>query len=262
MFVHRPTVHVFNVYCVHCKIWSEVSNSFLFQMDVNWGMSLDNFELIYKTEILCTDRWSWSVELQPRPVAKGGHFGAVPPRWSGVPPRWMFPAECLPLSAPPLNSPRWVPPGECPPAECRPPSAPLSPPTSPVEFVKLRNLADYPPPRIRKTSPTTPPLEFVGAPLLVTAPALLRLATGLLQPRFSLNFVTKKRSVLNWLEILCCVSFFLNDASQVWNCSWLTQTIISRRGVQFKGIRIISFLQAGYPDSCLICHLVNWWCNN
>ena len=96
--------------------------------------------------------------LDARPVAKGGHFGAVPPRWIGVPPRWMFPPECLPLSAPPLNSPRWVPLGECPPAECRPPSAPSSPPTSPVEFVKIRRL---PPPRTRKTSPTTLPLEFV-----------------------------------------------------------------------------------------------------
>ena len=86
-----------------------------------------------------------------RPVAKGGHFGAVPPRWSGVPPRWMFPLnvyhwvpprsiapdECPPVSAPP----RWVPPRWMPSAEC-----PLA--------------ADYPP-RFRKTSPTTPSLEFL-----------------------------------------------------------------------------------------------------
>ena len=126
--------------------------------------------------------------------SQGGAFwGRAPPlKWSAPPlnvPRWMFTIEC-----PPLNSPRCVPPVECPPAECPPPSAPSPPttapgipktspkssqpttplrtpkssPTTPLEFLKLRRL---PPPRI---------LEF-GAPLLVTgAPALLRLATGLL----------------------------------------------------------------------------------
>ena len=121
-----------------------------------WAMLIDSLTLICNLS---------SIDVLSRPVAKGGHFGAMPPCWSGVPPRWMFPPECLPLSAPPLNSPRWVPPGECPPAECRPPSAPSSPPTSPVEFVKLRRLPPLefvkprrlPPPRIRKTSPTTPP---------------------------------------------------------------------------------------------------------
>ena len=112
---------------------------------------------------------------QGRPVAKGGHFGGrAPPAEVECPSRWMSPAECSPLSAPPLKSPRWVPPAECP-----PPSAP-SPPTtargirktSPTTPPRIRKTSPTTPPRIRKTAPTTPsprirktsptpPLEFV-----------------------------------------------------------------------------------------------------
>ena len=117
-----------------------------------------------------------------RPVAKGEHFGAVPPAEVECPPL-NAPAECPPLSAPPLNAPRWMLPVECPPL-----NAPRWVPP-----------AEYPtttPPRITRTSPTTP-LELLELHRLPPPPsnswlracplashrcplALLRLATGLM----------------------------------------------------------------------------------
>ena len=110
--------------------------------------------------------------LLNRPVAKGGHFGAVPPRWSGVPP-----AEC-----PPLNACHWVPPRSITPDECPPLSAP--PLNAPAEcplagIPKISGISDYPlevlPPlevlKLRRLPP--PRIPGFGAPLLVTsAPSL------------------------------------------------------------------------------------------
>ena len=101
-----------------------------------------------------------------RPVAKGGHFGAVPPAEVECPPlnvpRWMFTIEC----PPPLNSLRWVPPVECPPlnvlsAPSPPTSAPGIPKTSPIR----KTSPIPPPPRIRKTSSTAPPPPRIRCPL-------------------------------------------------------------------------------------------------
>ena len=133
-----------------------------------------------------------------RPVAKGGHFGAVPPRWSGVPPRWMFTIECPPRSIAAVEcppAPRWMPSAEC---ECplapaittpripktSPTTPPRTPKTSPTTPPRTPKTSPTTPPRIRKLRRLPPPLEFLklrrlppplefGAPLLVTgAPPL------------------------------------------------------------------------------------------
>ena len=146
------------------NIWCYGSKMYIFYNSKNWLIyNNNNTQLVTCHMSIHAESWIWrnwisgADRTASQARSQGGHFGAVPPRWSGVPPRWMFPPECLPLSAPPLNSPRWVPPRWVPPRWMPSAERPLAAdrPTTPLEFLKLRRLPPTPP-RIRKTSPTTP----------------------------------------------------------------------------------------------------------